>query len=103
EEHVLGRHELHVKQLGHAQPSLSCAAFANTLSAPPTFKKACSGTLSSSPSTSASNDSTVSETGVKMPGRPLNTSATKNGCDKKRWIFRARDTITLSSSDSSSR
>jgi len=67
------------------------------------LKNACSGTSSSSPSTSASNDSTVSSIDTKMPGRPVNTSPTKNGCDRNRWILRARETVTLSSSDSSSR
>ncbi len=33
---------------------------------------------------------------------PVNCAATKNGCDRKRWILRARDTISLSSSLSSS-
>jgi len=37
-----------------------------------------------------------------LPGEPVNTSATKNGCDKKRSIFRALATVNLSSSDNSS-
>src|SRR5258708_3792093 len=35
-------------------------------------------------------------------GEPVKTSATKNGCDRKRSILRARATVTLSSSFSSS-
>ena len=38
-----------------------------------------------------------------LPGEPVNTSATKNGCDKKRSILRARATTSLSSSESSSK
>jgi hypothetical protein len=33
---------------------------------------------------------------------PVKTSATKKGCDRKRSIFRARATVSLSSSESSS-
>ena len=36
------------------------------------------------------------------PGVPVNVSATWNGCDRKRWILRARATRALSSSESSS-
>ncbi|HEX4081516.1 MAG TPA: hypothetical protein VHX40_01015 [Acidimicrobiales bacterium] len=32
--------------------------------------------------------------GTKIPGTPVNTSATKNGWDKKRWILRARVTVS---------
>ena len=28
-----------------------------------------------------------------MPGRPVNTSPTKNGCDRNFWILRARATV----------
>src|SRR5579884_4160123 len=38
-----------------------------------------------------------------MPFRPVKTSPTKKGWDRKRWILRARDTVMRSSSDSSSR
>ena len=44
----------------------------------------------------------VSLSETYLPGEPVNTSATKNGCDRKRWILRARDTASLSSGDSSS-
>ena len=45
---------------------------------------------------------TVSATGTYLPAVPVNCSATKNGCDRKRSIFRARCTVSLSSSESSS-
>jgi len=32
----------------------------------------------------------VSAIGTYFPGRPVNSSATWNGCDRKRWIFLAR-------------
>ena len=44
----------------------------------------------------------VSFSGTYLPGVPVNTSATWNGCDRKRWILRARATASLSSGDSSS-
>ncbi len=44
----------------------------------------------------------VSAMGTYLPGVPVNCSATKNGCDRKRSILRARATASLSSSDSSS-
>ena len=44
----------------------------------------------------------VSFSDTYLPGEPVNTSATVNGCDRKRWILRARDTASLSSGDSSS-
>nr|AAO74044.1 ORF50f [Pinus koraiensis] len=37
-----------------------------------------------------------------LPGEPVNTSATKKGCDRKRSIFLALATIKRSSSDNSS-
>ena len=33
--------------------------------------------------------------GRPFPGKPLNTSATKQSCDKKRSIFHARATIKI--------
>lgn len=44
----------------------------------------------------------VSFSGTSLPMWPVKTSATWKGCDKKRWILRARATVSLSSSDSSS-
>ena len=66
------------------------------------MKKACSGRWSTSPSTTIRNERMVSSSGTDTPGMPVKVSATKNGCDKKRWMRRARPTISLSSSDSSS-
>src|SRR5260370_607919 len=40
--------------------------------------------------------------GTYLPGRPVNCSATKNGCERNLWILRARVTVSLASSDSSS-
>ena len=44
----------------------------------------------------------VSARSTNLPGEPVKTSATWNGCDRKRSILRARATAILSSSDSSS-
>ena len=41
----------------------------------------------------------VSESFTYFPAVPVNCSATKNGWDKNFWIFRARATVSLSSSD----
>src|SRR5439155_4616149 len=95
----LGRHQVDLQ--GHSP--CSCLALARAASAPPTLRNACSGKSSRSPVHSRSKDSNVSSTGVVTPGRPVNTSATYIGCDRKRWILRARLTVTRSSSDSSSR
>jgi hypothetical protein len=43
-------------------------------------------------------DAIVSSSGTCTPGEPVKTSATSKGCDRKRWIFRARATVSLSSS-----
>jgi hypothetical protein len=52
--------------------------------------------------TTALNEAMVFSSGTCTPGEPVKTCATSNGCDRKRWIFRARATVSLSSSDSSS-
>ena len=39
---------------------------------------------------------------LNVVGEPVNTSATWNGCERKRWILRARATASLSSGASSS-
>src|SRR3546814_8289700 len=44
----------------------------------------------------------VSSIATNLPGMLVKTSATWNGCDRKRWILRARATVSLSSSLSSS-
>ena len=41
-------------------------------------------------------------TGTYLPSRPVKTSATANGWERKRWILRARKTVSLSSGESSS-
>jgi hypothetical protein len=40
--------------------------------------------------------------GTSLPWIPVKISATWKGCDMKRWILRARSTVSLSSSESSS-
>ena len=44
----------------------------------------------------------VGQLHVLARAMPVNCSATWNGCERKRWILRARATVSLSSSDSSS-
>src|SRR5262249_44374765 len=85
-----------------ASEPASDRACASASSIPPTKKKACSGRWSYSPSASPLNEEMVSSTGVYLPSIPVNCSATKNGCDRNRWMRRARFTMILSSSDSSS-
>src|SRR6185436_91470 len=75
---------------------------ATTPSMPPFMKKADSGNSSWSPSMTSRNERTVSSVETYCPGVPVNASATWNGCDWKRSTLRARCTVTLSSSESSS-
>ncbi len=65
-------------------------------------RKACSGRSSCLPSTISRKPRIVSASSTYLPGVPVNVSATKKGWERKRWIFRARATVSLSSSDSSS-
>jgi len=44
----------------------------------------------------------VSLTSTYLPGAPVKVWATKKGCERKRWILRARLTTSLSSSLNSS-
>ena len=60
------------------------------------------GQVSALPSRISLNDATVSLIETYSPGRPVKTSATKNGWLMKRCRRRARATVALSSSDSSS-
>src|SRR5262249_14791715 len=101
---ALGGDEEHVERRRHAQAPTpaSCFACASASSIPPTMKNACSGRWSYSPSARALNEAMVSSIGVYFPAIPVNCWATKNGCDRNFSILRARPTITLSSSDSSS-
>src|SRR6476619_2560910 len=85
----------------HDQPC-SFLAFSTTSSMPPAMKNACSGRLSNSPATRRSNELIVSSSFTYLPGMPVNCSATEKGCDMKRCRRRARPTIFLSSSESSS-
>src|SRR5580658_6389581 len=72
-----GDHGHREHAIGHQLPPPSrVRAFSSTDSAPPTFKKACSGTSSRSPLMRASKDSTVSATGTVTPFRPVKTSPT---------------------------
>ena len=50
-----------------------------------------------SPATTALNELIVSSSGTWTPSEPVNTLATSKGCDRKRWILRARATVSLSS------
>src|SRR5262245_40528709 len=77
-------------------------ACSSASSMPPTMKNAPSGTSSCRPSTISLNPRTVSPTGTYLPGRPVKASATWKGCERKRSILRARDTVSFCSSVSSS-
>jgi len=37
----------------------------------------------------------VSAIETYLPGEPVNCSATKNGCERKRWILRAREPVAV--------
>src|ERR1035438_7927756 len=65
-------------------------------------EKACSGMASCLPSMISLKLRTVSATFTYAPEMPVKTSATWNGCDRKRCTLRARATVVLSSSESSS-
>ena len=86
----------------HPLARASFSAFSRTSSIVPARKNACSGSVSVLPSRISLNDATVSLIETYLPGRPVKTSATKNGWLVKRWRRRARATVALSSSDSSS-
>src|SRR5436190_16936477 len=77
-------------------------ACSSACSIAPTYMNACSGRWSHLPSQISSKLRIVSRNGVISPGLPVNTSATKKGCDKNRSMRRARLTTCLSSSLSSS-
>src|SRR5712692_6618614 len=68
----------------------------------PTMYKACSGTSSCLPSTISLNPRTESPILTYLPSLPVNCAATNMGCERNRSILRARDTVSLSSSESSS-
>src|SRR5262249_13805805 len=79
-----------------------CSLFARASSTPPTFRNACSGTSSILPSRISPKLLIVSAIFTYLPGMPVNCSATKFGWPRNFWILRARETTSLSSSESSS-
>uniref|UniRef100_A0A1I8GZM3 BHLH domain-containing protein n=1 Tax=Macrostomum lignano TaxID=282301 RepID=A0A1I8GZM3_9PLAT len=93
-------------QTGSSPLYFCCSARRSALptasSMPPTMKKATSGRWSSSPDRIFLKPLIVSFSGTSLPSWPVNTSAIWKGCDRKRWILRARETVRRSSSDSSS-
>src|SRR5215471_3038951 len=106
DEQAVGRDDLQLerrrdRRCGH-QLFAIFSAFSSASSMVPTRKNACSGTASCLPSTISLKLLTVSAIGTYLPGIPVNCSATKNGCDRNFWILRARATVSLSSSESSS-
>ena len=68
----------------------------------PTLRNACSGRSSTSPSSIMLNPLIVSSIGTITPFTPVNCSATAKGCERNHCTRRARLTVILSSSDSSS-
>ena len=68
----------------------------------PAFINADSGKLSCFPSNISLKLLIVSFSGTYVPGIPVNTSATWNGCPRNLYILLARATVNLSSSDNSS-
>src|SRR5262249_24648852 len=87
----------------HCDSASSFLAFSRTSAMLPTRWNARSSVTSSSlPSRISLAPATDSATGTSLPARPVNCSATKNGCDMKRCSLRARETVSLSSSESSS-
>src|SRR5258708_30951942 len=98
---ALGRDDLEPDR-HQAEDFAIVSAFSRACSIVPTLKKACSGRSSCLPSSTSLKLRTVSATFTYTPSRPVNCLATNSGWARNRWIFRARPTRTLSSSDSSS-
>src|SRR6185437_1793069 len=88
--------------LGHYAVALSFSAASTTSSIPPTSRNACSGRSSYLPCRISWKPRIVSSRRTYLPGVPVNTSATWNGWPRNCCTLRARATMTLSSSDSSS-
>ena len=82
--------------------SSNCFPFSMASSIVPTFRKACSGRSSTSPSRIIRKPLIVSSMETITPGTPVNCSATEKGCERNRYTRRARFTSVLSSSESSS-
>src|SRR5450755_1574560 len=101
---LIGRNDLEFKRVSHTSYTVAFifSAASSTSSMPPLRKNACSGTSSCLPSTISWKLRTVSSTFTYLPLTPVNCSATWNGCEKKRWILRARVTVSFWSSLSSS-
>src|SRR6185437_3288854 len=102
EQLALRRDQREVQLGGHYASAAMRSALATTSSMPPTSRKALSGRWSYSPSQTALNERMVSSSETKMPGMLLNATATCSGCERNWVMRRARATICLSSSLSSS-
>lgn len=83
-------------------PPYCCLALARTSSIVPANRKQLSGMESHSPFKIILKPRRVSFNGTYWPGIPVNCSATWNDCERKRCTLRARLTVILSSSESSS-
>ena len=101
-----GSRDVEDEAVHQASPPFSSAslsaAFLRASSRVPTLKKAHSGRSSHLPSTMAAKPLTVSASGTYLPGRPVKFSATEKGWDRNFCSLRARVTVSLSSSPSSS-
>src|SRR5215472_13363496 len=98
----LGRDKGEMQLLRHHASDAIFSALATASSIVPTMRKAVSGRWSYSPSHTALNERMVSSNGTKMPGILVKASATCIGWDRNCVILRARATVSLSSSESSS-
>src|SRR5699024_3133483 len=94
-----GGHDLQ-RKTGHAVSPFF--AWATTSSMVPLNRNAASGRPSCLPSRISLKPRMVSFRGTYRPSMPVNCSATVKGWLRKRWILRARLTVILSSSLSSS-
>src|SRR5262249_5245045 len=86
----------------YAASRMRRSPFATASSMVPTMWNAASGRLSCLPSRISLKPRMVSLSSTYLPSAPVNALATSNGCDRKRWMRRARPTSALSSSESSS-
>src|SRR5438094_3188457 len=78
------------------------SAFPSASSIVPPIYNACSGMSPYFPSTMSLKLRTVSSIFTYFPSRPVNCAATNMGCERNFSILRARATVRLSSSESSS-
>src|SRR5262249_45356049 len=86
---------------GHAQPA-TVFRFSTASAMLPTMEKGRRRRLWCLPSSSCSKERMVSSSFTYLPFMPVNCSATAKGWLRKRCTLRARATVSLSSSDSSS-